>query len=155
MARPDLNMTTPPPIPEAPETLAADAQIIDQLLELGRHEVTFHPIGPDDGAALAKLHAEHPEARLPHAPAYVLRKGGRVVGCVAMNSLPIHHIWMPATGVHARECHDVVKFVENLLRIGGHAVIGTIMDVQCGSYPYKERHGYHELVDERLCVKRL
>ncbi len=134
---------------------AATSILKERCDELARHELTLHRYRPEDAQELHDLAVAEPDSRLPHHPTWVIRRHGKLVGAVGINSLPLFHLWLPVSDVTSRQCHDVLKHVENTYRLAEHPVVAAIIDVDCASYPLAPRHGYFELPDERLFLKQL
>lgn len=88
-------------------------------------------------------------------PTHVVEKGGKVVGAIELNSVPIINVWMHTKDCTVRDTLRVKDFFENMAQ-------GKMFILPCSSdspyAPYLEKHagdeGYLCLGDFKLYIKK-
>lgn len=135
---------------------SAEKTMTGRLNALQRHECLFVPYQPDrHAAALESLIAAHPTAFKPVGVTHVVMRNRNVIGWLGLNSLPFYRMSIPVTNVTVQDVLGLVRVVENQYRMVGTQHVATLFDVDCRSYPYKERLGYMEMADWRIALKQL
>lgn len=134
----------------------AEQTITGRLNALQRRECVLRAYQEaEHGAAIAALHRVSPTSFEPLGVTHVVERNGVVIGWLGLNSMPFYRMSVPVEDVSANDVIGLVRVVENQLRMAGVRVTATLFDVNCRSYPYKERLGYLEMSDWRLALKQL
>ncbi len=134
----------------------AEQTLTGRLNTYQRRECVLRPYVPDlHAVAIGELHAHSPTSFKPLGVTHVVERNGVVIGWLGLNSLPFYRMSVPIEDVSAADVIGLVRCVENQLRMVGGNIVATLFDVNCRSYPYKERLGYLEIPNWRLALKNL
>lgn len=118
------------------------------------HYPQVTPILPGDYEAV-RLAAERDKHGPPLAPTHVVTLGGRIVGSVGINSLPLYTLWLDSTLMSPRNTVGVLNVVENTLRMEGREMVATIINQGSPFLPVASRLGYLPATTSTLFLKQL
>lgn len=128
--------------------------IEDRLRSLDQRELRVRPYHHqhDD---LALQQAAKEDAHHPLNPTHVIERGEEIVGYFGIDSLPLYRLWFHSEKMKAADSLRLLFLMENIYRMRGVPVIGTIIATSSPFYAVAGRGGYLESTNDRLFLKDL
>ena len=105
--------------------------------------------------ALALRDAARDDGYTPLLPTHLIERGREIIGCVAVNSLPLFRVWLHREKVRARESAAILNVIENGYRAQGHGLVASLLAPDSAFAPVHERFGYHAWGLALVLVKKL